>query len=80
MSFELALKAILDGGFGLTNGESSDKDGKDIYGYVGEPVLRCSDMRSSMIRLWVVPLSTARKTPTIYKTEVNRTIKLSFSN
>ena len=42
---EAAIEAIFDDEFGLSDGESSDEDGKDIYGYVGEPVLRHADVR-----------------------------------
>ena len=39
-----ALEAILDDDFGLSDGDSSDEEGEDIYGYVGEPVLRRADV------------------------------------
>ena len=37
-------EAILDDDFGLSDGGSSDEEGEDIYGYVGEPVLRRDDV------------------------------------
>lgn len=39
-----ALEAILDDDFGLSDGDSSDEEGEDIYCYVGEPVLRRADV------------------------------------
>ena len=43
-SVEEAIEAILDDDFGLSDGGSSDEEGEDIYGYVGEPVLRRDDV------------------------------------
>ena len=40
-----ALEVIFDDNFGLSDGDSSDENGDDIYGYVGEPVLRQADIR-----------------------------------
>lgn len=45
-TLEEALEAILDDDFGLSDGGSSDKEGEDIYGYVGESVLRRSDVNA----------------------------------
>ena len=44
-TIEEALEAILDDDFGLSDGETSDEDGEDIYHYVGEPVLRRIDVQ-----------------------------------
>ena len=43
-----ALEAILDDDFGLSDGESSDEEGEDIYGYIGEPVLHCTDVEEKL--------------------------------
>ena len=41
---EEAIEAILVDDFGLSDGRSSDEEGEDIYGCVGEPVLRRDDV------------------------------------
>ena len=46
MASRYTIEAIFDDEFRLSDGESSDDDGKDIYGYVGEPVLRRTDVRN----------------------------------
>ena len=44
-TIEAALEAIFDDDFRLSDGDSSDEDSDDIYGYVREPVLRGADVR-----------------------------------
>lgn len=41
---EEALEALMDDDLGLSDGEASDEEGEDIYGYIGEPVLRRTDI------------------------------------
>lgn len=68
-TIEEALESILDDDFGLTDGESSDEDGDDIYSYAGQPVLSRADVQDiGESIVYRVLLSIARKTPTIYKT------------
>ena len=39
------LETILDDGFSLSEGESSDEEcGDDLYAYLGEPVVTISDL------------------------------------
>ena len=45
MALRYTIKAIFDDVFRLSDGESSNEDGEDIYGYVGEPILRRADVR-----------------------------------
>ena len=40
---ETVIEEIFDDEFRLSDNESSDEDGKDIYGY-GKPVLRRADI------------------------------------
>ena len=47
-TIEEALQAILDDDFGLSDGESSDEEGDDIYGYIGEYL---GDQRS---KIWAI--------------------------
>ena len=41
---EEALDAILNDDFGLSDGEDSEMEGEDIYGYLGESVLDRGDV------------------------------------
>ena len=40
MASRYTIEEVLDDDFGLSDGESSDEEGDDIYGYIGEGVLR----------------------------------------
>ena len=44
MASKYTFKAIFNK-FGLSDSELNNKDSKDIYGYVGEPVLRRTDVQ-----------------------------------
>lgn len=44
LTVDEALEATLDDDFGLSDGESSDEEGEDTYGYLGEPVLHRTDI------------------------------------
>ena len=62
---ETVIEEIFDDEFRLSDDESSDEDGKDIYGY-GKPVLRRADIRD--LSELIVPIISliVRKAPTIY--------------
>jgi len=48
LSVTEVLDTLLDDGF--SNGESNDDEGEEIYAYLGEPVLRCSELEAKSLR------------------------------